>query len=102
LTRLAEDFKTFFSGKPTDFNHELDLDSLTAFTRNALQTAKQIPYGKTISYSDLAIKIGRPRAFRAVARALAANPIPLVIPCHRIVHRNGFNRWIFRSLRTGV
>jgi len=89
LTRLAEDLKAFFSGKPANFKHELDLDSLTMFTQKVLRAAISIPYGKTVSYSDLAKKIGRPRAFRAVARALAGNPIPLVIPCHRIVYRDG-------------
>ncbi|MBE3144695.1 MAG: MGMT family protein [Planctomycetes bacterium] len=67
----------------------LALDSLPAFTRKVLDACRKIPAGKTVSYSQLAGMIGKPRASRAVGSALARNPIPLIIPCHRVVHSDG-------------
>jgi O-6-methylguanine DNA methyltransferase len=65
------------------------LDSLPAFTRKVLAACGKIPSGKTVSYSQLARMIGKPRAGRAVGSALAKNPIPLIIPCHRVIRRDG-------------
>jgi AraC family transcriptional regulator of adaptative response/methylated-DNA-[protein]-cysteine methyltransferase len=53
------------------------------------ETLQKIPYGKTCSYSEIARKLGKPRAARAVARACATNPVSVVIPCHRIVREDG-------------
>jgi AraC family transcriptional regulator of adaptative response/methylated-DNA-[protein]-cysteine methyltransferase len=50
---------------------------------------RQVPLGSTVSYADLARRIGRPSAVRAVARAVASNPLAVVVPCHRVVHQNG-------------
>jgi O-6-methylguanine DNA methyltransferase len=65
------------------------LENLPAFTRKVLVACGEIPSGKTVSYSQLARMIGKPRAGRAVGNALARNPIPLIIPCHRIIRTNG-------------
>jgi len=52
-------------------------------------TLSQIPYGKTMSYGEIAVAIGRPHATRAVGGAVGANPIPIVIPCHRVIGKDG-------------
>jgi O-6-methylguanine DNA methyltransferase len=67
----------------------LHLSGLTPFTRKVLTACSKIPSGKTVSYSQLAGMIGKPRASRTVGSALAKNPIPLIIPCHRVIHSDG-------------
>jgi O-6-methylguanine DNA methyltransferase len=80
----------YFRGRPVDFGRvEVDLSGLTEFQKSVLTVCRTIGYGKTISYSDLAGLVGRPRAVRAAGSAVAANPIPLIIPCHRILCKNG-------------
>lgn len=66
-----------------------DLTGGTALQRMVWLAIAKIPYGTTVSYTDLATKVGFPRAVRAVASACGANPIPLVIPCHRVVAKDG-------------
>lgn len=61
----------------------------TAFQQQVWQALRQIPYGETLSYSELADKLGMPSAVRAVASACGANQVALVIPCHRVVRKNG-------------
>jgi AraC family transcriptional regulator of adaptative response/methylated-DNA-[protein]-cysteine methyltransferase len=69
---------------------ELPLDiRATAFQRRVWETLQRIPYGKTCSYSEIARKLGKPRAARAVARACATNPVSVVIPCHRVIREDG-------------
>lgn len=67
----------------------LNLSGLSPFARKVLATCRKIPSSKTVSYSQLARMIGKPRASRAVGSALARNPIPLIIPCHRVIHSDG-------------
>ena len=69
-------------------NISLDLCG-TAFQLKVWKALQQIPFGKTVSYSEVAHAIGQPTAIRAVASAIARNPIAVVIPCHRVVHSNG-------------
>ena len=59
------------------------------FEKSVLREVKKIPFGKTASYKEIARKAGRPQSFRAVGRAVAKNPIPLVIPCHRVIRSDG-------------
>jgi O-6-methylguanine DNA methyltransferase len=66
-----------------------DLEDLSPFTRSVLESACRIPLGETRSYEWVAGDIGMPGAARAVGNALAANPVPLAIPCHRVIGRNG-------------
>ena len=61
----------------------------TAFQRKVWRILRLIPYGATRSYSEIAVKAGAPTAVRAVARAIATNPVALVIPCHRAIRKNG-------------
>jgi methylated-DNA-[protein]-cysteine S-methyltransferase len=89
LKPLQNRIIAYFEGKPVIFNESLNLTSLPAFSQKVLAACKKIPPGKTISYSQLARMIGKPRACRAVGNALARNPIPLLVPCHRVIRCDG-------------
>jgi methylated-DNA-[protein]-cysteine S-methyltransferase len=89
LKSLQERIVAYFEGKPVKFDTTIGLNHLPSFTLKVLAACRKIPFGETISYSQLARMIGRPRASRAVGNALAGNPIPLIIPCHRVIHSDG-------------
>lgn len=86
--RTREELEAFFSGRSADFRTPLAYHG-TAFTRAVWDALRQIPPGRTRSYSALAAAMGRPSATRAVARANGANQIALVIPCHRVIGADG-------------
>lgn len=88
LKSLQDKIIAYFEGNPVKFAAPA-LKHLPSFTRKVLAACGKIPSGQTVSYSQLARMIGRPRAGRAVGNALAKNPIPLIIPCHRVIHSNG-------------
>lgn len=67
----------------------LDFSDLSPFTIEVLEALKLIPMGKTLPYAEIARRLGRPHAARAVGRACGANPLPLVIPCHRVITSDG-------------
>ncbi|MBI4719214.1 MAG: methylated-DNA--[protein]-cysteine S-methyltransferase [Planctomycetes bacterium] len=75
----------YFEGARVRFDVEVDLEALPAFRRRVLQACRGIPHGRTASYGDLARAVGKPGAARAVGGAMASNPLPLVIPCHRVL-----------------
>lgn len=80
----------FCCGQVVDFSAvRCDLTSMTPFQQDVLNTARGIPSGKVLRYGELARQIGRPQASRAVGAALGRNPVPLIIPCHRIIGTNG-------------
>ena len=81
--------REYLAGKRRDFNLPVDWSVLGDFQCRALQATCKIPYGQTRTYGQIAGQIGRPRASRAVGRAEATNPMPLVIPCHRVVGADG-------------
>jgi methylated-DNA-[protein]-cysteine S-methyltransferase len=81
--------KNYFAGKITSFSLEVDLRNTTSFQKHVLRQTMKVPYGRTSSYGDIAARIGRPAAYRAVGNAVGANPIPIVIPCHRIIASDG-------------
>ncbi len=83
--QLAE----FFSGRRKEFFLPLDLSRGTAFQQSIWHEIARIPFGKTISYSQLAACVSKPKAVRASAHGCATNPVPLVIPCHRVVAKDG-------------
>lgn len=85
---VLSQLKEFLSGSRRSFNCKLDLKG-TPFERKVWSFLKKIPYGETRSYKEVAEGIGHPKAFRAVGMANARNPIPLIIPCHRIIRNNG-------------
>lgn len=78
----------YLAGSNPDLDLPLDIRA-TAFQRNVWNLLRSIPYGTTRSYSEIARRAGKPRAVRAVARAIATNPVALLIPCHRVVGKNG-------------
>lgn len=80
--------KGYLKGKVKKFHCRLDLKG-TPFQKKVWSALAKIPYGQTRSYQDIARAIGHPRAFRAVGNANGANPIPLIIPCHRVIESNG-------------
>jgi len=80
--------KEYFAGKRKIFDLTL-IPQGTDFQRAVWQELRSIPYGETISYKELAERIGKPKAVRAVGAANGANPIPIIIPCHRVIGNNG-------------
>ncbi|MGK2351565.1 methylated-DNA--[protein]-cysteine S-methyltransferase [Cutibacterium sp. V947] len=89
LDDAAHQISEYLSGSRTGFNLPLDLSTTTAFHRTVLNELQTIPYGQTVSYRDLATLIGHPQASRAVGSACAKNPLPVVIPCHRVLRSDG-------------
>ena len=80
----------YFQGERIEFNHlPVDLGSMTAFRRSVLAAARNLMYGDVCSYGQLAVACGSPRAARAIGGALAVNPVPIIIPCHRITGADG-------------
>ena len=89
LRQALLELDQYFAGRRQEFGLPLDLAGRTLFTRRILETLQAIPYGTTITYGALAARAGFPHAARAVGRAMAANPLPIVIPCHRVVAAGG-------------
>lgn len=79
----------FLSGAITSFSLPMDILSGTILQRDVWKQLQRIPYGQTISYSELARRVGSPNAVRAVGSACGKNPIPLLIPCHRVLAKDG-------------
>ena len=84
-TQLAE----YFAGGRTTFDLPLDLTTGSAFQRRVWQALHDIPYGETITYGELARRLGQPAAVRAVGLANGSNPLSVVVPCHRVVGAGG-------------
>ena len=89
LSRAVKLLKEYFAGRTISFGLPVDLDGLTPFQKQVLRATRKVPYGRRETYSAIARRIGRPRAARAVGGALARNPLPIVIPCHRIIAASG-------------
>jgi methylated-DNA-[protein]-cysteine S-methyltransferase len=81
--------REYLDGKRTKFDLPLDMSTLTDFQRQVLTTALKIPRGQWLTYGEVAKAIGRPQASRAVGQALGHNPVPIVIPCHRVLGSDG-------------
>jgi methylated-DNA-[protein]-cysteine S-methyltransferase len=79
----------YFRGKPAAFDVRLDLSDVPPFRARVLEACRRIPFGRTASYADLARAAGNPAAVRAAGGAMAHNPLPLVVPCHRILSADG-------------
>jgi O-6-methylguanine DNA methyltransferase len=80
--------KEYFSGKRKHFDLPLEIEG-TKFQRRVWNELLKIPYGRTISYKELAVRLGDEKVIRAAASANGANPLPIVIPCHRVIGSNG-------------
>lgn len=88
LTQVARQLDEYFAGKRKQFNLKLDLNG-SEFQRRVWHGLQNIPYGETRSYQQLADCVGNAKAYRAVGNANGKNPIPIVIPCHRVTRANG-------------
>lgn len=86
---LARELVEYAQGTRREFTVPLDWSRLTPFQRKVLRATARIPFGETRSYAWVARQIGKPRAARAVGRALATNPLPIVLPCHRVLASDG-------------
>jgi len=89
LQQAWEELAEYLAGDRTFFAVPVDLSRLSDFDRAALQIASQIPYGEVRTYKWIAEQLGKPDAARAVGGAMAANPVPLIVPCHRVVKTDG-------------
>ena len=86
---LIQRLKLYFGGHRVNFPDKLDLSGATDFQRKVWETTRLIPYGETRSYAWVAEQIEKPGALRAVGQALGRNPLPIIVPCHRVVASNG-------------
>lgn len=86
---LTEHLKLYFEGHKITFSDKIDLSGATAFQREVWEATMLIPYGETRSYKWVAEQINKPGAVRAVGQALGRNPLPIVIPCHRVLTSRG-------------
>ncbi len=89
LTGLVERLEAYFNGRKVTFPDKLDLSSATPFQIKVWAITRLIPYGETRSYRWVAEQMGQPAAVRAVGQALARNPLPVIIPCHRVIAGDG-------------
>jgi methylated-DNA-[protein]-cysteine S-methyltransferase len=89
LTAAREQILAYLRGKRRTFDLPLDLGDATEFQRRVWAACEAIPYGATTTYGELAESIGAPRGARAVGQALGSNPVPILIPCHRIIASDG-------------
>lgn len=85
---VYDELKEYFAGTRTKFTVPLSIESGTKFQKSVWKQLEKIPYGKAISYKQLAGKVGSPNAFRAAGSANGKNPIPIIIPCHRVINHD--------------
>jgi methylated-DNA-[protein]-cysteine S-methyltransferase len=89
IAPYAKELHEYLNHKRTAFTLPIDWTLFTPFQREALQAVFKIPYGETRTYADIAKQINRPLAYRAVGAANAMNPMPIVVPCHRVLGTDG-------------
>jgi len=89
LSQCVAQLDEYFHGRRKRFDVPLDLSAGTEFYREVWRLVRAIPYGRTRSYSAIAETLGRPQASRAVGQANGRNPIPIIIPCHRVIGKDG-------------
>jgi O-6-methylguanine DNA methyltransferase len=89
LRIVVDSIRDYLAGDGRPFEHRLDLSGSTEFNRNVLEVVRSIPYGSLRSYKWVAEQIGAPKATRPVGQALSHNPVPIVVPCHRVVNSDG-------------
>lgn len=89
LAQARKELAEYFAGRRTFFSVPVDLSRVPDFERSALEVATRIPYGEVRSYKWIAEQLGKPDAARAVGGAMAGNPIPIIVPCHRVVKTDG-------------
>ena len=89
IAPYATELREYLEGRRHEFSFQINWAIFRPFQKDALQAVFKIPYGQTRTYSEIAEEINRPRAYRAVGRANATNPMPIVIPCHRLSGTDG-------------
>ena len=89
LGNLQEKLRCYFDGQPVSFDEPLDMSFATDFQRRVWKVTRRIPRGQTMTYGEIARQIKSPRAARAVGQAMARNPWPVIVPCHRVVGHDG-------------
>ena len=90
LASYRREIEEYLAGRRKHFTQPIDLGAVRApFQRKVLGMLTQVPFGELVSYGDLAARAGSPGAARAVGAAMAANPVPVVVPCHRVVESSG-------------
>lgn len=89
LAEVERQLDEYFRGARTRFDLPVDLGALTAFQRRVLREARRLGHGEVVPYAELARRVGRPEAYRAVGNALGRNPVPIVVPCHRVIRSDG-------------
>ena len=87
--RVRRELEEYFERKRRSFTVDVDLSLVHGFTRKVLEQAARIPFGAVSTYREMATRAGSPRAVRAAGNALGSNPIPIVVPCHRVVRTGG-------------
>ncbi|MCX5684658.1 MAG: methylated-DNA--[protein]-cysteine S-methyltransferase [Planctomycetota bacterium] len=87
--RAEREILEYLAGRRRKFTVPVDLSAAPPFHVKALRALARVPFGRTVTYGDLASRAGRPHGARAVGQAMARNPVPLVIPCHRVVASGG-------------
>ncbi|MBI9059691.1 MAG: methylated-DNA--[protein]-cysteine S-methyltransferase [Labilibaculum sp.] len=88
LKEVSNQLKAYFANELTEFDLKLAPEG-TAFQKQIWKQLEEIPYGETCSYQDIALSINKPNACRAIGMANSLNPIPIIIPCHRVIGKNG-------------
>jgi methylated-DNA-[protein]-cysteine S-methyltransferase len=83
------ELEEYFEGRRQRFDVDLDLALTADFNRRVLQELARVPYGEVVTYGELAVRAARPRAARAVGTVMNRNPLPIVLPCHRVIGANG-------------
>jgi len=89
LEAVTEQLRAYFAGELTRFSLSVDMRQVPPFTARVLQETRKIRFGQVTSYGALAARIGSPGASRAVGGALGRNPVPIIIPCHRVIAQGG-------------
>lgn len=89
LQQAHHQLTEYFSGTRTTFDLPIKYPDGTPFRRSVWDALRSIPYGETRSYEDIAVAIGNPKAVRAIGQANTRNPILLLVPCHRVINKNG-------------
>jgi methylated-DNA-[protein]-cysteine S-methyltransferase len=86
---VRRELEDYFAGRRHGFETAVDWSLVRGFASGVLQATARVPFGEVATYAEVAAAAGSPRAYRAAGNALGANPIPIVVPCHRIVHAGG-------------
>jgi len=81
--------REYFDGQRNDFNVPIDRSERLGFRGEVLSALETVPFGRTVTYGELATRAGRPKAARAVGTAMATNPIGIIVPCHRVLPSGG-------------